>query len=439
MVEEFSKESVQALSALKKEPTWMLDRRLEAWAAFEALPLPGPSNEVWRHTDFSFLEWEQFLPYALPAEEMGRLEGLPHKIRQGSFVDQNCAGVSVQIDSATVFTRSSKMLAKKGIIFASLEEGIHRFPELCQEYLMTQGVQPSENKFAALHGAFWGDGVLLYLPPGISEEQPFYASVYCSRPSLALFHHTLIILDKGSSATFVQEVCSQNSQTPVLNIPVIEVFLKEGAQLRYINRVEWEGPSITISFQRNILGRNARIETLSMHSGGRIHKAHVESHLKEPGGISNMMGMSFGEGNQQFDHYTLQEHLAPHTQSDLLYKMALRDQSRSVYYGIIRIAKDAPGSHAFQTNRNLILGEEARADSIPVLEIEADDVKCSHAAAMGPVDQDQLFYLMTRGLHYQEAVKMLVEAFFEPILVRIPEDLLRGKLRAWLHRKIGVL
>ena len=428
--------SVAELSGLKGEPSWLLEKRLEAWRAYEALPLPKPSDDVWRRTDLGRLKLESFGAFTEPSAPVAEAHELSADLRSLARLDGARAGVAVQADSSAVFSALSEELADKGIIFTSLDRAVADYPDLVRERLLS-AVQPGENKFTALHSALWSGGVFLYVPRNVQVELPFHAIVHLSQAELGLFPHTLVVLEPGSSATLVEEHISSELAATSFVSPMVESFIGEGAHLRYTSLVQWSDRVFTIGLQRNLLSRDARVETMSVLLGGGVTKSHVESLLKEPGAHSDMLGIAFGGGSQHFDQYTLQDHQAPHTTSDLLYKAALRDKSRSIYYGLIHLRKPAQKAQAFQTNRNLILGDGARADSIPVLEIEADDVRCSHAAAVGPVDPDQLFYLMARGLDATSATRMLVEGFFEPLVARIPIEWVRQRLESWIHAKIG--
>ncbi len=428
--------SVRELSGLKGEPEWLLQQRLEAWRAYERLPVPSPADEVWRRTDLSKLNLEGFNAFADLSERVYDASELPAELRAYAKLDGTRAGLAIHSDSTGLFGAVSHELEEKGVLFASLDRAVKERPDLVRERLFS-AVKPEENKFTALHAALWSGGTLLYVPRDVNVELPFHALVNLTQAEAGIFPHTLIVLEPGSSATLVEEHVSPDLPATSLNLPVIEALVGDAAQLRYVGLSQWGSNVFTIGLQRNLLGRDARIQTLSVLLGGSVTKSHVESLLQAPGGHSDMLGLAFGGEKQHFDQYTLQDHQAPHTTSDLLYKAALRDRARSIYYGLIHLRKPAQKAEALQTDRNLLLNEGAKADSIPVLEIEADDVRCSHAAAVGPVDPDALFYLMSRGLDSASATRMLVDGFFEPLVARVPIDWARDRLTAWIDRKIG--
>jgi Fe-S cluster assembly protein SufD len=434
--ESLTERSIRELSWQRGEPEWLLERRLEAWHAFERLPLPGPPDELWRCTDLSSVSLGP-LSLGPATPQPSPPEGFPEGLLASLAIRGKRAGIALQMDFDGVFSELSQELAERGVIFTSLGRAVRDWPELLRERLMVDCIRPEENKFAALHGALWSGGVLLYVPQGVRVELPFHAIFYLLAPGLALLPHTLVILERGSGATLLEERLSPPLEGEAFASPMVEVFIGEGAQFRYIGLEGWGEQVVSVAAQRSILQREASLETFSAHLGGGLSKAHTEAILKGPGARSDILGLTFGNGGQHFDQYTLQDHQAPHTQSDLLYKAVVRGQSRYIYYGLIHIDREAQRSDAFQTSRNLLLGEEARADAIPVLEIEADDVRCSHAAAVGPVDREQLFYLMTRGLPQEEATRVLVGAFFEPLIERLPIGWLREKLKEQVRRKIG--
>ena len=249
--------------------------------------------------------------------------------------------------------------------------------------------------------------------------------------------HTLIVLEEGAELLFVDQFASPDEQGPGLANVVAELSLSQGSRLQYVELQRWGRSVYSFRSQRAAVGRDANLSTLSVVLGSRMTKSWIDSRLGEPGGNVAMRGIMFADGNQRFHHHTLQDHLAPNTTSDLLFKSALADHARSEYSGLIRVHPEAQKTDAYQANRNLSLSEHARADSMPKLEIAANDVRCTHGATVGPVDQEQLFYLMARGLPRQAAERMIVQGFFEPLVEKIPLEAIREQVRSAVDRKLA--
>ena len=398
--------------------------------------MPTPQEELWRRTSLSGVPFDNVTPFLEPHPPVADAEDLPVVLGPHVSCCTGKGGLLVQRDSHSIHTFLADKLTRQGVILADLEAAVRDHPELCQEYFMTKAIPAEDSKFAALHGALWSGGPLVYVPPDVEVSLPIHLLVYLTQPGLGLFPHTLIVADRGSSVTVVEEHLSLTREGHALSVPLVEVFVKDGAQVRYVNVQEWQDNVYTLASHRIIAGANAYVQYTSIGMGGRLSKIHSEVQMRSPGTRSDMLGLLFGDKRQHFDHYALQDHQAPHTTSDLLFKAVMKDRARYVNYGLIKMRKAAQQSEGFQTDRSLLLSGQPRADSIPVLEIEADDVKCSHASATGPVDEEQLFYLMSRGLSRTEAERMLVEGFLEPVIARVPIPWVREKLADAIRKKL---
>lgn len=434
-----SREAVEALSRRKGEPEWMRAFRLAAWETYERLPMPSRQDEEWRRTDLTTvrqrLERGQVRPWAEPeagAEALRHADALSRELAGG---DER-AGLVVQHNSAAIRQELAASLAAKGVIFTDLDTAVREYPALVQRHFMTECVKPHDSKFAALHAAFWSGGAFLYVPRGIEIALPLQAITYADEAGLGLFNHSLVVLEPASRVTFVESVASGEAHGEGFASDVTELIVGDGAGLRCIHLQEW-GPRVqSFSLQRVQLHRDATINWLVVTLGGRLSRADVQAYLNGPGATAEMLGIFFADGRQHFDHHTRQVHNAPHASSDLLYKGTLNDQARSVFSGLIQVAPGAQKTDAYQLNRNLLLSDKARADSIPNLEIGANDVRCTHGASVGPVDKEHLFYLMSRGLTRAEATRMIVDGFFEPVVARIPLAGVRDRLWSSIERKM---
>jgi Fe-S cluster assembly protein SufD len=290
-------------------------------------------------------------------------------------------------------------------------------------------------KFTALHAAFRTGGAFLYVPRGVAVEVPLQVLTYVDTEGAAVFPHTLVVAEEMAEVTLIDRLVSPDLERALSNA-VSEVHLGPGARVRYISLQDWGGGMTHLAVQKASLGRDAELRSLAVSFGGSLSRTEVEAVLAEPGAHSEMLGVYFTDGTQHFDHRSLQDHVAPNCTSDLLYKGALKEASRAVYSGLIRVHPGAQKTDAFQTNRNIVLSDAAKADSIPNLEIEANDVRCSHAASVGPVDEDVLFYLQSRGIPRNEAERLVVTGFFQEVLDRVTLEEVRTGLEAAIEAEL---
>jgi Fe-S cluster assembly protein SufD len=419
-------DAVRRLSATKNEPDWLLERRLHAWQVFESLPMPTRQDEEWRRTDISRLRLEDLTAYA---DASGSVES-PLRLNGSN------AGVVTQTNSVTVEQGLEDELAGKGVIFTDLDTAVREHPDLVRQYLSTEAVPAEAGKFQALNAALWSGGAFLYVPRGVSFELPVRALYGLTAPGAGLFTHTLLILEESARAAYIEEYASEGIDRQTLNAGAVEVFLRQNAHLTFITLQEWMGKVTDISTQRALMDRDATLDWLVVGMGEGLTKTNIESALRGPGANSQMLGILWGFGHQHTDYHTVQDHRAPHTTSDLLYKSALTDEARSIFSGRIRVDKGAQGTDAYQANRNILLSEKASAFPSPNLEIEANEVRCTHGATVGKVDQDQLFYLMSRGIPRDVATRIVVEGFYEDVLQREPVAAIRDNLRDLIARKL---
>ncbi len=431
----FSEEALLELSWSKNEPGWLRDMRLEAWRGYERMAIPSRKEEEWRRTDISLLELGAVIPFAPPVEPVARLEDLPVQLRSALGGHEGRGGLLVHQDSNGSYRSLAPELAARGVILSDLDGAVREHPDLVKRHLGAR-VTPQEGKFAALHYAFWSGGAFVYVPRDVEVELPLQAMTWAGREGLAVMPHTLIVLEEGASLLFVDEFASAEEAGPTLADGAVELTLGAGSRLQYVALQRWGRSVYNLGTQRAAIGRDATFTSLSVVLGSRMTKSWIDSSMAEPGGNVAMTGIMFADGNQRFHHHTLQDHQAPNTTSDLLFKAALADHARSEYSGLIRVHKDAQKTDAYQANRNLALSEHARADSMPKLEIEANDVRCTHGATVGPIDPEQLFYLMARGLPRQTAERMIVKGFFEPLMEKIPLEAVRERVREAVDQKL---
>lgn len=422
-----TREGVEQLSASKNEPDWMLESRLRAWRIFEMLPMPSRQDEEWRRTNISFLRFEDLAPFVPPSGP-----ALQSPLR----LNGNNGGLITQHNSLTVDRSLRDELRDRGVIFTDLETAVQQYPDLVRQYFMTEAVPADYDKFTALNGAFWSGGTFLYVPRNVEVDLPLRTLYALTAPGAGLFTHTLLVAEEGARVTYLEEYASDRIDRQSFNAGVVEAFVKQSAHLTFVTLQEWMGKVLDISTQRVMADRESTIDWLVIGVGDGTTKANLETALRGVGANAQMLGILWGYGKQHTDYHTAQDHMAPHTTSDLLYKAALTDESRSIFSGRIRVEKGAQGTDAYQTNRSLLLSPRASAFPSPNLEIEANEVRCSHGASVGRVDQDQLFYLMARGIPRELATRMIVEGFFTDVLRREPVEGIREELRVLIARKL---
>jgi len=394
-------------------PPWLGDRRRAAWDAFSALPMPSShSDEDWRRTDISKLHLEAFSPIekvdesTVAAMRAQRDRGAPNAV--------------FAVDAPMLAPRieDSDVLVAQGIIVTTLEEAAIRHPELVQRGLSSVGV--GESKFSALWNAMWRGGVFVHVPAGAEALVPVWIAHAASGDDASVFPATVIVLDDGAALTVIDAYASPVGDQAIFSDAVVAISAGRDARIDYCALQQWGAGAWHIALQRAVLGANARLRFFGATLGARLQKAYWETILDGAGAEADICGVAFGDGTQHLDHQSLQAHRAPDTRSDLLLKVAVRDQARSVYSGLIDVEPAAVHADGYVQNRNLLLSHGAKADSVPRLEIRANDVKCGHGATAGHIDSDQRFYLMARGISRDDADSLIVRAFLEDALARAP-------------------
>jgi len=407
--------------------------RMNAWAAFEALPYPSLTDEAWRRTDIHAMYNHDF---RLP--ESGRSASLlpiPAEYRQPLMNEQLGGQVVLQPDGSQIYLNSG--LVEKGVIFTDLVTAERQYPAILMQ-IMGRIVKPGEGKFAALANALSRNGVLIYIPRGLQVVLPLHSILWGPGRELAHFSQIMVWVEDGASLTYVHESASPTeSEGGALHAGTVEVLVGAEANFRFVELQSWGRHVWNFTHERIKVGQGSQVEWIFAAVGSHLTKNFSTIDLVGKGASGRMSGFYFTDGKQHLDHDTQQNHLAPNTTSDLLFKGALKDQSRSVWQGMIYVAPDAQKSDGYQANRNLTLSKEARADSLPGLEILADDVRCTHGATVGNINPDELFYLQSRGIPQSVAERVIVEGFFDPIMQRIPFDTVRDRLTKAIEDKIG--
>lgn len=417
----FTKEQLIKLSEHLDEPQWMREFRLNAFEVFEQTPLPTTEEEPWRRTNLRRFRPNKFAP---SVNGEANLEADAPDYLAAQLTEDAAGGLLMQIDGEVQRFEVSDELVEKGVIFADMSTAVREHPELVQKYFMTDVVPVTDGKFAAMHGAFWRGGLFLYVPKNV-DAGAFHSALWSVNGRT--FTHTLIVLEEGAKAIIVDEYGS-NTEGNAMHNGVVELLVGDNANLTYISLQDFDKNMWLFTHERGRVGRDAKLQWVTSLMGTRLTKAFQTIELDKPGAYAQMSGLFFTDGRQHFDLDTQQNHNAADTNSDLLYKGALKGNSRTVWQGMIKALPDSQRIDGLQTNRNLILDKNARADSIPGLEIEADDVACTHASTIGKLEETEVFYLMSRGIERKIAEQIMVEGFFDPIMQRIPFEGVRERI-----------
>ncbi len=416
----------------RDEPEWLRDRRKVAFEIFQAKAWPSARDEEWRRTDIRGLKLDNFAP---ETQGDSRPEDTAAMEANWAALSGHYATGIEQVNGAT--TRRPDPAKLSGAVFIDLNRAVKEHPELVERFLLTKAVSPSDDALSALHAAFWTGGALLYVPKGVKVEAPLFSLVGLAREGRVDMDHTLIVLEEGAEATFVRETAGRDrGDAQALHAGAVEILVGRGARFRFVNIQNWDDRTWHFSRERALVGPDAALQWTVGGLGSRLAKVNQEVALTGQGARAQVNGVMFTTARQHLAYFTRQDHAAPHTFSDLLYKAGLKDHSRVVWKGMIRVEKDAQRTDAYQKNDNLVLSDSSRADSIPGLEIEANDVRCTHGATAGRVDEEMLFYAQARGISRDEAVRLIVEGFFANVYDRITLEPVRETLRQAVAAKL---
>ena len=380
---------------------------------YQALPLPSTTDEPWRFTDLKGFDPDSFVSNG----------------HVGSQTPAEAAGSMLDLEVAALAT-----VSEDGIEVERAPEGITFEPLRDHELLGT--LVGADEKFAAHNAALWKHGLLVQVPKGLVLEKPLYVRISNTREGGALFWRLLVVAEPESRFSVVEEYASARPDLAGYSNAVSELFVGQGAKVEYVSLQNLSAETWHFASHRARVDRDAELDWVAGGFGSKKGKTRIQNDLAGSGATSRVTGAYFADGEQHLDYDTFQEHIAPNTTSDFAFKGALRDHATAVWRGMIKVEKDAQKTNAYQENRNLILSERAHADSIPGLEILANDVRCTHGATLSQVDREQLFYLMARGLPRSDAERLIVRGFFQDVLDRIVLEPVREALADALEARI---
>jgi Fe-S cluster assembly protein SufD len=404
------------LASMASAPAWWLERKRAAYETFASRPMPKRTDESWRFSNIASLTLDGF---ALRAAEKAMIAPLPIA---------SAASLTFVNNSAVAGANSAPGGLPAGVVVTTLGDAAVRHGDLLRTHFMAHPQKLGSEKFAALHTAFVGDGAFIYVPRGIELTAPILILHVASGEGSAVFPHTLVIAEENSRVSVVDMFVSADAAAHFA-CGANDLYAGHGAQLNYIGAQAWSRETLSFQFNSTVVRRDARVQSLNLHLGGRQSRHESLSQLQAPGAFSEMLALTVADAAQEFDQRTLQIHQAPNTKSDLLYKNALRDRAKTIFSGLIIVDPDAQKTDAYQSNRNLMLSEDAEANSLPGLEIQANDVRCTHGATSSRIDPEQEFYLQSRGIPKGAADELLTFGFFEEVLNRLTNDELHEALR----------
>ncbi len=426
----FDIKSFESFLASRHEPDWLTAKRRAAFALFKEQAILDLDPEEYKRVDLRTFRESQY--------------SLSHEAASGDAAFETLlagradfAGHVTHTDSFCLRQELSEEYAAKGVLFGDLKTMLSTHGDLIKAHLLTKGVDPSKDRFSAWHTAFMTGGTVLYVPRGVHLDKPLYSFIGLSKENAADFTHTLVILEDNSSATLLEEMASMDPNAGGLHVGAVELIVGKEARLRYVQLQNWNEKVFHFAHQAGRIAGNASLQWTVGGLGSRLSHIHQDVHLDGRGAEAQVNGVSFVTDKQTLSYYTQQTHHQPDTHSDLLYKEVVRDRARAIWRGMIKVDKPAQKTDGYQRNDALMLTNDARVDAIPGLEIEADDVRCTHGATAGRVDEDQVLYCMSRGLTRFEAMHIIVEGFFQQVFDRIPVEVVRETLSSAVERKLG--
>ncbi len=418
-----TEEVIRSLSLSKGEPQWMLDIRMEAYQHFLERPMPN-----WG-ADLSGIDFDNIYYYIKPSNRQGDTwEDIPSYIKDTfdklgipQAEQKYLSGVAAQYESEVVYHNIKKELEDKGVIFLGMDDGLAKYPELVKEYFC-QVIPYNDNKFAALNTAVWSGGSFIYVPPGVSIEMPLQAYFRINAKNVGQFERTLIIVDEGAYVHYVEGCTAPIYSSDSLHSAVVEIIVKKGGRCRYTTIQNWSNNVYNLVTKRAQAFENATMEWVDGNLGSKITMKYPAVHLMEPGAHGEILSIAFAGTGQHQDAGGKVVHHAPHTTSRIISKSICKGGGRSSYRGLLKIDEAAHHSKSNVVCDALLLDPQSRSDTYPYIEIDSKDVTVGHEASVSKVGEEQLFYLMSRGISEEMGNTMIVNGFIEPLVKELPME-----------------
>lgn len=422
---------------LREFPEWSRDQQRAAWQQFEALPKPTRKDQAWRFSNVNLLDLTPFnYGGTLADEERTAI------LEQSRGLDEVAGRMIFAGDQLIERDVISDQLKKRGVIFQSLERAMVEHAELFRKHFMSQPARLGSAKFAALHQALVSSGAFIYVPRGVEIEVPIEIFHWLNGENASVFPHLLLVTDELAKVTVIEHFRSLDryrgkEQPAGFACGVNDLIAGPGAKVSYVCAQNWGDNVIALQMNSTTVDHDASAMSLNLNLGSRYSRFESLSRLIGEGGRSDLLAVSVAKNQQEFDARTLQDHISPHTASDLLYKNALDDRARCTFGGLIRVEPHAHFADAYQKVRNLLLSDDAEANSMPGLEILADNVRCTHGATSGQIDEDELFYLRTRGIPVPVAQRLIVTGFLDEVIQRLDHAAIADHLGGLIEEKFA--
>lgn len=418
-----SERVIREISEIKGEPEWMLDFRLKSFRYFESIPMPnfGP--------DLSFIDFDSYTYYIKPSERSEKSwEDVPDKIKETfdklgipEAEAKYLSGVSTQFESEVVYHNNQKELEEQGVIFLDTDSALREYPEIFKEYF-SKSVPFSDNKFAALNSAVWSGGSFIYVPPGVKVEKPLQSYFRINTESMGQFERTLIVVDEGADVHYVEGCTAPIYTDDSLHAAVVEIFVRKGGRCRYTTIQNWSNNILNLVTKRAIVDEDGHMEWIDGNIGSGITMKYPACVLRGERAKGTTISIAFaGEGQTQ-DAGAKMIHLAPNTSSTIVSKSLSRNGGNVTYRGVVEHGKNAKGAKSNIECDTIILDDLSKSDTIPYNEVKNDEVTIQHEATVSKVSEEQLFYLMSRGLDEEQATEMIVMGFIEPFAKELPME-----------------
>jgi Fe-S cluster assembly protein SufD len=413
-------------------PDWFRDQQRAAWQQFESLPNPTRKDQAWRFANVGLLDLTPF-KISGPLSEDDRKNVL--KYSRG--LDEYAARMIFANDQLIERDVVSEDLKKRGVIFQPLERAMVEHADLFQKYFMSTEAKLGSAKFAALHRALVSSGTFLFVPRGLEIEQPIEIFHWLRHDNTSIFPHLLLVTDELAKVTVIEHFRSCDRRAVGFACGVNDLIAGPGAKVTYVCAQNWGENVVALQMNSTTVDHDASAMSLNLNLGSRYSRFESLSRLVGDGGRSDLLAVAVAKHQQEFDARTLQDHISPHTASDLLYKNALDDRARTIFGGLIRVEPHAHFTDAYQKVRNLLLSDDAEANSMPGLEILADNVRCTHGATSGQIEEDQLFYLRSRGIPTKVAQRLLVTGFLDEVIQRLNHPAIGAHLHGLIEEKFA--
>lgn len=416
-----SEEIIREISREKNEPDWMLDFRLKSLEIYHSKPMP-----TWG-ADLSDLDVANIVHYVRPNTDMKTdWNDVPDDIKQTferlgipEAERKSLAGVGAQYDSEVVYHSIQQELVEQGVVYTDMETAINTHEDIVKKYFMTL-ITNRDHKFSALHGAVWSGGSFVYVPEGVKVELPLQSYFRLNAKGAGQFEHTLIVVEKGASLHFIEGCSAPKYSVQNLHAGAVELFVKEGAKLRYSTIENWSRNMYNLNTKRCVVDKDGRIEWVSGSFGSKVSMLYPMSILRGEGASSEFTGITFAAKGQYLDTGTKVIHAAPNTTSIVNSKSISKDGGHAFYRGLLRVTPNAKGAKATVNCESLMLDNQSKSDTLPIIEVGNDQVDIGHEAKIGRISDDTIFYLMSRGISEAEAKAMIVRGFVEPITKELP-------------------